>query len=450
MKIICLQAENIKRLVAIEIKPDGNIVQIVGKNGAGKSSVLDSLWWALAGAKHIQSVPIREGEDRAHIRLDLGEIIVTRTFKTSKKGEVTSGISVENAEGAKFGSPQKMLDELLGELTFDPLAFSRMDAKEQFNTLRKFVPDVDFDQIEEDNKTDYGKRTDINRRAKEARTLADEIEVPAGLPDERVDDSRLVDKMEEAGNHNANIETRKANREARQNRANQKKDEGVRLHERSSKLREEAKRVDEDASLALEEAAIIEREIDQAEPLPKPIDISELRETIRNAGLVNKQIEERERKKKLLQESKELEAKSNALTSMMEQREQGKRVAIAAVKLPVEGISFGYGEILLNDVPFEQASDAEQLRASVAMAMAMNPKLRVIRVRDGSLLDEDSMNMISEMADGNDFQIWIERVDSSGKFGFVLEDGHLKDKDKKEEPELEPAAAFIRSQNKKV
>ncbi len=69
---------------------------------------------------------------------------------------------------------------------------------------------------------------------------------------------------------------------------------------------------------------------------------------------------------------------------------------------------------------------AEKLRASVSIAMAMNPKLRVIRVRDGSLLDEDGLRLLAEMADKSDYQIWIERVDSSGKVGFVLEDGHLK------------------------
>ena len=174
---------------------------------------------------------------------------------------------------------------------------------------------------------------------------------------------------------------------------------------------------------------MIENEIDNDPPPPKPIDISELREIIRNAGLINKHIENRERRRKLIQEAKDLEAESATLTNTMELREQGKRDAIAAAKLPVKGISFGDGEILLNDIPFEQASDAEQLRTSIAMAMEMNPLLRVIRVRDGSLLDEDSMKLISEMADGEDYQVWIERVDGSGKTGFVLEDGHLKASD---------------------
>lgn len=36
------------------------------------------------------------------------------------------------------------------------------------------------------------------------------------------------------------------------------------------------------------------------------------------------------------------------------------------------------------------------------------------------------MKILGEMAETNDMQVWIERVDSSGKVGFVLEDGRLK------------------------
>ncbi len=43
MKIIKLQSENIKKLKAIEIKPDSNLIQITGANAQGKTSVLDSI-----------------------------------------------------------------------------------------------------------------------------------------------------------------------------------------------------------------------------------------------------------------------------------------------------------------------------------------------------------------------------------------------------------------------
>ena len=44
MKIVQLTAENVKRLTAVSIAPDGNLVQITGRNGQGKASVLDAIF----------------------------------------------------------------------------------------------------------------------------------------------------------------------------------------------------------------------------------------------------------------------------------------------------------------------------------------------------------------------------------------------------------------------
>ena len=49
MRVIQLNAENIKKLIAIEIKPTSDIVTISGKNASGKTATLDCLYWALAG-----------------------------------------------------------------------------------------------------------------------------------------------------------------------------------------------------------------------------------------------------------------------------------------------------------------------------------------------------------------------------------------------------------------
>ena len=57
MRIISLQAENIKRLKAVEITPEGDIVVIAGRNGQGKTSVLDSIWYALGGSPDKKDTP---------------------------------------------------------------------------------------------------------------------------------------------------------------------------------------------------------------------------------------------------------------------------------------------------------------------------------------------------------------------------------------------------------
>ena len=427
MKIIALQAENIKKLVAVEIKPDGNLVEITGKNGQGKTSVLDAIWWALGGTANIQGTPIRKGATEARIRLDLGEVIVKRSFKAKEGGEFTSSLSVESKDGARFPSPQAMLDGLLGSLSFDPLAFARADAKAQVETLRRLAPGVDFAALDAATKADYAKRTELNRRAKESRTLGEAIVVTLGTPAERVDEAALIAQLESAAKTNAELEKRKAGRES----AVQKVEQNRRLaKEAVERAKADAERIVAEAQARADEmereADDLQAKLDGAEPLPAPVNVTDLRGQIESAKATNAGVDAREKRAEALKVAQDLEAQAQALTKAMEDREAQKRAAIEAAKLPVPGLTFGEDGVILNGVPFEQASDAEQLRASVAIAMALNPKLKVIRVRDGSLLDEDAMTLLKGMADERDYQVWVERVDGSGKVGFILEDGHVR------------------------
>lgn len=431
MKILRLSAENIKKLVAVEITPKGDIVTIAGKNGAGKTSVLDSIWWALAGTSNVQAQPIRKGQNKARIRLDLGELIVERKFSKREDGEITTSISVENAEGARFPSPQKMLDALLGELSFDPLAFSRMEPRKQFDELRRVSElDVDIDKLDALNKGDYAKRTDINRDAKAKRAQAEGIVVPAGEPIPLVDEAELIEELQKAGEHNTELATREARRKEAQYKANIHKKVAVDFRERAAELRAEANAKDKAASGDLAAAAEIEKKIDEAPELPKPVDVTALRQKIEQAREANKlhteQARARMSKAAALKEAAELETQSKGLTESMDAREKAKADAIARAKLPIAGIGFGDGVVSYNGIPFDQASSAEQLRISMGIAMAANPKLRVIRITDGSLLDDDSLAAITDMAKAGDYQVWIERVSADGKVGILIEDGMVK------------------------
>jgi len=419
MKIVQLQAENVKRLKAVEISPEGHIVEITGRNGQGKSSVLDAIWWALAGTTHIQAVPIRKGENEARIRLDLGEIKVVRTFRKREDQTFTTSIAVESTDGARYPSPQRMLDGLLGALSFDPLAFTRMDGKAQMEALKRFVPGVDFDAIEKANKADFDRRTDVNRQAKAFRAQASGIVVPADAPAERIDDAALVAEMEQAGEHNALIERRRAGREAAAV-------EVKRLDAEAERIRSDIAALTDRLRFAEGHADEKREQLAKAGPLPDPIDTAALRERIADASRANAAIARREERARIEMQAAEVEAQAAALTKTMEERTAAKREAIAKADLPVPGLGFGDDEILLEGVPFDQASSAEQLRTSVAIAMAANPKLRVIRVQDGSLLDEEAMRILAEMAQAADYQVWIERVGVSGGVAIVIEDGTVK------------------------
>ena len=96
---------------------------------------------------------------------------------------------------------------------------------------------------------------------------------------------------------------------------------------------------------------------------------------------------------------------------------------IDAANFPVRGLGIEDGVVTYNNIPFEGCSSAEQLRVSIAIAMATNPTLKILRIKDGSLLDSEGMKIVQGMATKHGFQIWIECVDESGEIGIVLEDG---------------------------
>lgn len=410
MKIVNLKAENVKRIKAIDITPSGPIVEITGPNESGKTSVLDSIFMALAGKKSFPPQPVRAGEEQAVIRVDMGDLIVTRKIDADSN----TSLVVEAANGARYPSPQSMLDGLLGALTFDPLEFSRMKPKDQLDTLRKLVKlDVDIDELEALNRADYVNRTEINRVGKSLNEREKVLFVQwnPSITEKPINVSSLFNDMEAADKHNKSIDLSRRQREESAFIIDRKLKEAESLRERAHKLEMEA----EVERLAL----------NNLPPLDDPLDVSVFRARIEEAQETNKLVEVGRQLHAIREEIAANDKEAQELTLRMQQRENRKAQAIADAKMPIEGLSFGDGMVLYNNIPFEQCSGAQQLRISMAIAMATNPQLRVLRIKDASLLDENSMQMVKDLATENDYQIWLETV--GGTVGIIMEDGHVKE-----------------------
>jgi hypothetical protein len=121
----------------------------------------------------------------------------------------------------------------------------------------------------------------------------------------------------------------------------------------------------------------------------------------------------------------ERQRKANELTRALDKGEEYKKARLAAAKMPVEGLSFDEERVLFNGIALAQCSGAERLRISTRMAAALNPEIRVILIRDGSLLDKNNLDTLAEIAEEQDLQIWLEMVERGEKVGFVIEDGGL-------------------------
>lgn len=153
------------------------------------------------------------------------------------------------------------------------------------------------------------------------------------------------------------------------------------------------------------------------------VDIAPLTERLAQIDQTNAKVRSNQMRAEIAADLAAKTARSTELTAQLESIEKRKADAIAAARMPVGALGFGAAGVTLNGLPLEQASAAEQLRVSVAIGIAMNPRLRVLLIRDASLLDADSLRMVAEMAQQSGAQVWLERVGSDAATSILIEDG---------------------------
>lgn len=411
MRIIRLEAENVKKLRAVAIEPTGNVVQITGANGSGKTSVLDCIWMAMAGKGAVPVTPVRVGEESARITLDLGEYIVTRTFTA----EGTTSLKVTTPQGAAYSSPQTLLDKWLGALTFDPLAFTRLKPREQREQLAQVAGlRTMLDTLAAEDKADFDARTIANREAKQAAArVASLAEVE---PCEPVVMAELLGEIRAARDHNTMVDREQQRRDEQERSITQ-------MFDRAGALQREAERLQAEATLLLAHAEQADVAFAALPPLAARIDVDALEARIAEAEAVNAQHRAYQERAAAVDAAEKLQADADAFTARLKAREEERASVIRSAAFPVPDLGLTDEGVTYRGLPLEQASGAEQLRVSVAIAMAMSPTLRVLRIQDGSLLDDRSLALLEAMAREHDFQVWIEQVDTSGTVGIVMEDG---------------------------
>lgn len=422
MKIVELKVENVKRLSAVNIKPDGSLVVIGGRHGNGKSSVLDSIMYALAGTDSLPPAPIRNGASKGQVTVRLDDITVTRKFSRKEGGEITTSLEIRRSNGDKVSSPQALLDSLCGKLAFDPLEFSRLKPKAQLESLKELVG-LDFTELDRKRQALFDRRTEVNRDAKNKSAELAACPLVDGVPDAPVSVAELSDELQRR---------EKLNRENGSKRAKASDlSEEIDLAERGVEIvEEEIKKlqakldarkaelvaVRQSAAAAAQEAAAL---VDA--------DCEEVRTKIRDSESTNAKVRQNLRHAELSKSHLDLTLTAGRLTSEIDAIDQDKAKQIAAAKFPVPGLSFGTEGVLLNGLPLEQACTADRIRLSVAMGLALNPKLRVMLIREGSLLfdDDTGLRLIGDMAEQANAQVWVERVSLGSECSVIIEDGHV-------------------------
>jgi len=401
LTILRLAAENFMRLTVVEMEldPDGGLVMITGKNGAGKTCAMNIVSSTLGGKKLCPEKPIREGATSGFSEVETNDWTATRTYKP----DGSSKLQVVKADGCIVPKGQTFLEMVVGKIAFDPLAFiNENDAKKQRKILLDLVG-VDLTELDGKIAALREQRTLVGRTLKQAQAEVKASESYPDAPDAEISAGELAAELQKAVEHNNLILA------AQRNRGEYEKE--------IEKLRADlaaAEHLLETANEYLEEN--------------KPIDSSIIDEKVSAANETNRQVKANVEAKEKAEHANQVEAKYAELTEQIEHAEFGKADSLHNADMPVEGLSVTEDGVTFNGIPIAQIATSEQIKVGMAVSMALNPTLKVLLIRDGSLLDSDNIKLIESMVKGQGFQCLIECVsDGKKKIGFVIENGMLKE-----------------------
>ena len=429
MKIIELKVSNFLRIEAAEIRPDGNLVVIAGPNEAGKSSVgVKAIWAALGGKDAVPEKPIRDGAERGEIVLTIGngsgpKLRIKRVFTAGGTRLEVSEIR-EDGMTPEFRSPQKMLSALIESLAFDPHRFATLDPQTQAELLSQ-ITGLDVSDLDAEYQRVYDARRDLNRDIK----AMGKCPMPEGERPTGVDVAALVGRLREGEAHNRTGRVESMRRQKERERIDKQAQDAALLRMRANKLREQAASLDATAETAEADVLRATEALDAMPTLPDPFDPAPIESEIAEAEIRNAAVrdydaaEEKSAKHRhLVSESAQMDAE---LASLKMQRAE----RVAAVKMPLDGLAIADGIVTLDGQPLSQASTARQIEVGARVAAAQNPRLRVMRIEQGSMLDSWMLASIGHLAETLDMQVWVERVaDVDDGTGFYIEGGVLAER----------------------
>lgn len=424
MKIIQLTIENVKRVVVVQITPHGNLIAIGGKNGSGKSSVLDAVWYALGGEKVIPDNPIRRGQTKGKVELDLGDLLVKRTFTPRGGGSLT----VCNKDGVPQSSPQALLDKLCTRIAFDPLEFANQKPDKQAETLKDLLG-LNFKEENGKIARLTEERTAVNRELKslQSRLVATVEYLDVTETVEKSASEIMAEQAKAADRNKGNAERRQEAHELNSEYNTMLRDQGMllrQIEQARTALAELEKKETAVRCQAVKKRNEMEPILKSAGEL-KDEDLAPFQAKVSEVEQTNFKIRNNRAKKELREQARAKEKASEALTAQIEEVEGKKRNLLTDAKFPVPGLGLDdLGNVTFDGIAFAEANTASKIRVSVAIGLALNKELRVLLIRQGSELDPDSRQILAEMAEAAQAQVWLETSRTDAPVSVVMEDGH--------------------------
>ena len=419
VKITALQAENVKRIKAVQIEPAPNGLTIVGgNNNQGKTSVLDAIAWALGGEKYRPNAAAREGAvSPPRLRVTLSNGIVVE--RKGKNGALT----VTDPTGKRAG--QTLLNEFVEQLALDLPRFLNASDKDKADTLLKIIGVGDqLAVMDQRIKALYDKRTTVGQIAAQKKAYADEMQEYPDAPAEPVSALELIRRQQDILARNGENQRKRAH-------AAQLEDTVARL---------QAKADDLQARLDEAHAALIRAKNDLDTARKSAADLedestAEIEASLANVEEINRKVRANLDKARAMDDAREMSAQYADLTAQLNEARQKRTALLDGADLPLPGLGVEDGALTYNGRHWNDMSGSDQLRVATAIVRKLTPACGFVLLDKLEQMDLRTLQEFGTWLQDEGLQAIATRVSTGGECQIIIEDGRVAGS----EPEAAPA-----------
>ena len=401
VKINSLELENVKRIKAVKIEPSASGLTVIGgKNNQGKTSVLDSIAWALGGDRFRPSSAVREGSViPPYLRIELSNGLVVE-----RKGK-NSDLKVIDPAGNKSG--QQLLNEFISAFALDLPKFMNANNHDKADTLLQIIGVGDMlYELERQEKEVYNNRHAIGQIADSKKKYASEMPSFNDVPSELISISELISQQQDILARNGE----NARKRLARDRYERELEAAQRAYDDARIRFIEAKQNAEDARMSADNL------IDES--------TAELEKNISDIELINNKIRSNLEKEKAEEEARDYSNKYDELTSKLDNIRKQKYELLHNADLPLENLSVSEGELTYNGFKWDNMSGSDQLKVAAAIVRKLNPECGFVLLDKLEQMDIDTLNSFGEWLEQEGLQAIATRVSTGDECSIIIEDGY--------------------------
>ena len=410
VKITSLQAENVKRIRAVRLEPaESGLTIIGGDNNQGKTSILDTIAWALGGDRFRPSKATREGSTiPPHIKVTLSNgLVVERCGKNSN-------LKVTDPSGSKAG--QQLLNAFVEQLALDLPRFMQATDREKADTLLSIIGvGEQLAALERKEKEQYNERLAIGRIADQKAKYAKEQPYWNDVPDTLISAADLIRQQQDI---------------LARNGENQRKRAMASLLEQQ--MQTLAARVDElkrQLQTAEQELAVKAADLETARKTAAQLvdeSTEELEHSIADIETINAKVRDNLNREKAEEDARVYQQQYDSLTAEIEQIREDKRALLDGAKLPMEGLSVEDGALTYHGQKWDGMSGSEQLRVATAIVRCLKPQCGFVLLDKLEQMDLNTLHEFGAWLESEGLQAIATRVSTGGECSIVIEDGYVR------------------------